>query len=639
MPSNAPQGLCPKCLLLGVAAPTEPALQPERRLAPPPIDSVRAAFPQLEVLEMVGQGGMGAVFKARQPKLNRFVALKILPEELSRMPAFAERFTREAQMLARLHHPNIVTVHDFGQANGFFYLLMEYVEGVNLRQAMSTGRFSPEQALAIVPMICEALQFAHEEGVLHRDVKPENILLDTKGRVRLVDFGIAKLASMNASSEPGTGEQPSDITLTQTGAALGTPSYMAPEQQLDPATVDQRADIYSLGVVFYELLTGELPGSRLTRPSQRTPLDPRIDDVVMRAMARRKEQRFATAADVKTAVQALGTSAPSAPVPAVAEGHPVALSEWMAKGLLAGWVVLIGLILYELSYWRPLWLLHSQLQAPRAQLVLNVAGLAVLGWLVVWTWRRREWLLAPFLDRDRWYQASPSADAKTIEWLRVACLAFIGVFSLQCLWMLMSQVGLFTQGFASGQALLALSVLIPTGAILMPAAMAVLLIVILIRREIRRQHLAARQAPPSWMRRVALLFLVFAVVISCPMPQGDAPSTFIGFGGFAAVPALALVSRSRLWRAMALGVVGHLLFVSLSGIVLLGIMAVRGELPEAWWTRVGPVNAFTLGVFVQFVSMCVYGAELVALLLPSSAAAFGIPPRARQREAPAFSHA
>jgi serine/threonine protein kinase len=173
------------------------------------------------------------------------------------------------------HHPNIVTVHDFGQANGFFYLLMEFVEGVNLRQAMAAAPFTPEQALTIVPMICEALQYAHDEGVLHRDIKPENILLDTKGRVRLVDFGIAKLA---AASRPRVGagtEQLSDAALTKSGSALGTPKYMAPEQQASPETVDQRADIYSLGVVFYEMLTGELPVGPASQRDRNRDLHPK----------------------------------------------------------------------------------------------------------------------------------------------------------------------------------------------------------------------------------------------------------------------------------------------------------------------------------------------------------------------------
>ena len=178
---------------------------------------------------------MGFVFRARQPKLERMVALKILSKSLASEPAFAERFAREGRVLARLNHPNIVTIHDFGQEHGFFYLLMEYVDGVNLRQAMKVGRFTPSQALAIVPKICEALQFAHNEGILHRDIKPENILLDTKGRVKIADFGIAKLVQGRESTPGQTGAGPAiPGNLTETGKALGTPDYMAPEQREHP---------------------------------------------------------------------------------------------------------------------------------------------------------------------------------------------------------------------------------------------------------------------------------------------------------------------------------------------------------------------------------------------------------------------
>jgi serine/threonine protein kinase len=182
LPANAPQGLCAKCLLAAVATPTE-AGQPSEKDPPPPIATVVAAFPHLEIIELIGQGGMGFVYKVRQPKLERLVALKLLPQALAADAAFAERFNREARVLARLNHPSIVAVHDFGQAGGFFYLLMEFVDGVNLRQAMQAGRFTPQQAMSLVPKICEALQFAHDEGILHRDIKPENILLDTRGRV------------------------------------------------------------------------------------------------------------------------------------------------------------------------------------------------------------------------------------------------------------------------------------------------------------------------------------------------------------------------------------------------------------------------------------------------------------------------
>lgn len=303
IPADAPQGLCPKCVLLGAATPTDTGLPPAATAEIPSLDRVAAAFPQLEILELLGRGGMGFVFKARQPHLDRFVALKLLPDKLARDPHFAERFSREARMLARLNHPGIVSIFDFGRAGEFYFLLMEYVDGVNLHQAMQAGRFSPAAALAVVPKICEALQYAHEQGVLHRDIKPANILLDSKGRVKIADFGIAKLV----------GDVKPDCNLTATGATIGTPQYMAPEQLEKPATVDHRADIYSLGVVFYEMLTGELPIGRFSPPSQRTPLDPRVDEVVMRALEKEREKRYQSAGEVKTNVEHLTAMAGSSP--------------------------------------------------------------------------------------------------------------------------------------------------------------------------------------------------------------------------------------------------------------------------------------------------------------------------------------
>src|SRR5438876_4365399 len=303
IPAEAPLGLCPKCLLLQASIPTEGGQGASSRPAPPTVEEMAAAFPQLEILELIGQGGMGFVFKARQPKLERLVALKILPQSLAADPAFAERFTREGRVLARLNHPNIVTIHDFGQANGFFYLLMEFVDGVNLRQAMKVGRFTPAQALAVVPKICEALQFAHDEGILHRDIKPENILLDSKGRVKIADFGIAKLL----------GEPRTDARLTGSGATLGTPHYMAPEQIEHPGEVDHRADIYSLGVVFYEMLTGELPLGKFQPPSQKVQVDVRLDEVVLHALEKEPARRYQQISQVKTAVDTIsGSAAPTA---------------------------------------------------------------------------------------------------------------------------------------------------------------------------------------------------------------------------------------------------------------------------------------------------------------------------------------
>ena len=317
LPANAPQGLCPKCLLLGVAAPTE--LDPasaRSRPAPPSREAVAAAFPQLEVLELIGQGGMGCVFKARQPQLNRSVALKILPESLARDSAFATRFTREAQALAALSHPNIVTIHDFGQAGGFFYLLMEFVDGVNLRQALRGGRFTPEQALAVVPPLCDALQFAHERGIVHRDIKPENLLLDKGGRIKIADFGIAKMLGSDESRPESATRRPDAGGNAPEGVtgdfAAGTPGYMAPEQKAASRQADSRADIYSLGVVLYEMLTGELPGARLQPPSRTVRIDVRLDEIVLRALEQTPELRYQTAAEFRAQVETLVSSPPGA---------------------------------------------------------------------------------------------------------------------------------------------------------------------------------------------------------------------------------------------------------------------------------------------------------------------------------------
>ena len=345
---EAPQGLCPKCLLAAAAAPTE-AGQPTETPPLPALETIAAAFPQLEIIEFVGQGGMGLVYKARQPKLERLVALKLLPQAAGADPAFGERFNREARVLARLSHPNIVAVHDFGQAGGFYYLLMEFVAGVNLRQAMRAGRFTPAQALALVPKICDALQYAHEEGVLHRDIKPENLLLDARGRIKIADFGIAKLKG-----------EVRDITLTASGAALGTPHYMAPEQLEHPQDVDQRADIYSLGVVFYEMLTGELPLGRFAPPSEKSAVDARIDEIVFRALERERERRFQTAGEVKTRVEhvtanpavggppPIGPATPAPAPPPGAESRAAGPERWCVRAIVGAAMVAMSLCLTPL---------------------------------------------------------------------------------------------------------------------------------------------------------------------------------------------------------------------------------------------------------------------------------------------------
>ena len=302
-------GLCPRCLLSGGLFSEGPGSGGGNRFVPPGLEELAAHFPEMEVQSVLGRGGMGAVYRVKQLKLDRVVALKVLPPEVGRDPAFAERFLREARTLARLNHPHIVQVYDFGQtpgvgeAPGLFYFLMEYVDGANLRDviaAAGVGATDPAKALEIVRQVCEALQFAHARGVVHRDVKPENILLDKSGTVKIADFGLAKLG------RGGEADSPAPWTLTGTRQAMGTPHYMAPEQVRGTRDVDHRADIYSLGVVFYELLTGDLPVGRFAPPSKRGKSDARLDDVVMKALASEPADRYQSATDVRTAVDSLG---------------------------------------------------------------------------------------------------------------------------------------------------------------------------------------------------------------------------------------------------------------------------------------------------------------------------------------------
>lgn len=228
---NAPMGLCPECLARA-AMPTGPESETgtgtSRGFVPPTVEEMANLFPQFEILEFIGKGGMGAIYKARQKQLNRIVALKILPPGIGSDPAFAERFTREAQALAQLNHPGIVTLYEFGRNDGLFYFLMEFVDGMNLRQLLLNGRVSAREALAIVPQICDALQFAHDQGIVHRDIKPENILIDRRGRVKVADFGLAKLVGgTDPANAAAAGSSPA---LTGSGKIMGTPNYMAPEQ-------------------------------------------------------------------------------------------------------------------------------------------------------------------------------------------------------------------------------------------------------------------------------------------------------------------------------------------------------------------------------------------------------------------------
>ncbi|MCP4891700.1 MAG: serine/threonine protein kinase, partial [Planctomycetaceae bacterium] len=202
--------------------------KPSAAFVPPTIDQLAKRFPTLEIIELIGAGGMGAVYKARQSGLDRFVALKILPEEFGNNVKFALRFTREARTLAKLSHPNIVSVFEFGNVEDTYYFLMEFVDGSTLRDLVKAGQLSPEHALSIVPHLCDALQYAHDQRVVHRDIKPENILISSQGAVKIADFGLSRIMG-NETQQP---------MLTGTHQIMGTPRYMAPEQLESSRGVD-----------------------------------------------------------------------------------------------------------------------------------------------------------------------------------------------------------------------------------------------------------------------------------------------------------------------------------------------------------------------------------------------------------------
>jgi hypothetical protein len=241
------------------------------------------------VESFLGQGGMGAVYQGLQLPLRRPVAIKILPRGLGADYAFEERFKREAYAMAALTHSHIVQVYDCGNAGEqFLFISMEYVEGGDLSAALKAGQVTPQMALNILPGICDGLQAAHERGILHRDIKPANIFLTADGRAKLADFGLAKRIDRSATM------------LTRSGlGGLGTPDYAAPEQYENLPDIDQRADVYSLGVMMYQLLTGHLPRGAWKAPSTCAGTDPRLDAVVLKAMEPEREDRYQHVADLK----------------------------------------------------------------------------------------------------------------------------------------------------------------------------------------------------------------------------------------------------------------------------------------------------------------------------------------------------
>jgi serine/threonine protein kinase len=232
------------------------------------------SIPGFELQEVIGKGGMGKVFKAKQLSLDRCVAIKVLNEDLAKHGTFIKRFEKETASLAALNHPNITSIFDRGSSSGTYYFVMEYVEGPSLRQRMNRGNLSLPQLADIFIKLCKAIEHAHQHGVIHRDLKPENILFTREGVLKVADFGLANILAQDRRWE-----------LTHTQVSMGTVNYMAPEQRRDAKHVDHRADIFSLGVMLYEALVGELPMGHFDPPSRRRKdIDERLDRLVLKML-------------------------------------------------------------------------------------------------------------------------------------------------------------------------------------------------------------------------------------------------------------------------------------------------------------------------------------------------------------------
>jgi len=258
---------------------------------PPSLEEMQAMLPQYQFECLLGRGGMGAVYKAVQVSLDRPVAIKVLPGDLldNEDANFLERFKNEARTMAKLNHPSIVNVYDFGETQtGLLYFVMEFINGTDVLQMIAAkGKLPEDYALSITAHVCDALAYAHKNGIIHRDIKPANILINMDGAVKVADFGLAK------ANDPG------QSGLTKTNMAMGTPDFVAPEALIPGVPLDGRADLYAIGVMLYQMLTGEIPRGIWTLPGKKIGTDPRFDGIITRAMQTDRDVRYQSAAELR----------------------------------------------------------------------------------------------------------------------------------------------------------------------------------------------------------------------------------------------------------------------------------------------------------------------------------------------------
>jgi serine/threonine protein kinase len=259
----------------------------------PEIEHLAPLFPGYEIETLIATGGMGAVYRAVQKSLDRAVAIKILPREFSNDAAFCEGFEAEAKAMARLNHPNLIGVYDFGEIDGMLYIIMEYVPGKSLFHSAHGIAIDPGEVIRLVTGICNGLAHAHENGILHRDIKPSNILLDLNAQPKIGDFGLAR---------------PIERKIQEGEEIFGTPHYTAPEVVNSPQSVGYRADIFSVGVMLHELLTGRLPADDRRPASAIVHCDPRFDAIIRRCTNVLPEARYSSAAEIAKELSAIAGS-------------------------------------------------------------------------------------------------------------------------------------------------------------------------------------------------------------------------------------------------------------------------------------------------------------------------------------------
>jgi len=303
-----------------------------------------------EILSPLGAGGMGEVYKARDTKLNRFVAIKVLPESLARDPDALARFEREAHAVAALSHPNILSIHDFGESAGIAYAVMELLEGETLRSRLESGSIPQRRSIEIAIAIARGLAAAHEKGIVHRDLKPENVFLTTDNRVKVLDFGLAK----RVSSERAGTNAPTAAAATEPGTVMGTVGYMSPEQ-VRGRDVDPRTDIFAFGAILYEMLSGrrafrgDSPVETMNAILKEEPpelvesgrnVSPALDRIVRHCLEKSPEARFHSAVDVAFDLEALSTASTADASRPERSLRRASSSRWKARAALAGTAVL-----------------------------------------------------------------------------------------------------------------------------------------------------------------------------------------------------------------------------------------------------------------------------------------------------------